>query len=197
MLVPDIGSLQAGDRAAWDDAFSWLWPIAWSAAKRRLVSFSPEDEKDVAMIAIREAAELVRDGEVSSFDELKALTGVIAYRRALDHVRRRRAERRSLDATSPLDDSPEPVSSNPGPVEAVSASDLARVLVDLAAKLPERPRAMLLAYYLHGQKQAELARAFGVPLGSVGVTLSRALETLRQELARHPELLQELAGELR
>src|SRR6266849_2439014 len=103
MLKPDIRSLQGGDSRMWEVAFHWLWPVAWSAAQRRLATFAPAEVEDVAVGAIRDAAEEVQAGKVDSFDELKALTGVIASRRALDHVRRMQAERRATGATETIE----------------------------------------------------------------------------------------------
>lgn len=197
MLVPDIGSLRAGNRSMWDTAFVWLWPIAWAAAKRRLAGSAAQDVEDVAIVAIREAAEKVQAGEVGSFEELKALTGVIASRRALDHIRRIQAERRATSVTESIEGQGDLPSPDPSPLDQVDAQELAELLMDLADRLPRNQRDLLLAYYLGGQKQSELAQSFGMPLGTVGVTLSRALKAMWKELAAHPELLKELMGELR
>jgi RNA polymerase sigma-70 factor (ECF subfamily) len=197
MLVPDIGSLQAGNGSMWDTAFLWLWPIAWSAAKRRLADSPAEDVEDVAIVAIREAAKKVQKDEVGSFEELKALTGIIASRRALDHLRSKRAKQRGGSATESIEEEGEVPSPGPSLLEQVDAQELARVLVDLAGHLPRNQRDLLLAYYLEGRKQSELAKSLGIPLGTVGVTLSRALKAMRKELAAHPKLLKEVSEALR
>jgi RNA polymerase sigma-70 factor (ECF subfamily) len=134
---------------------------------------------------------------VESFEDLKALTGVIASRRALDLVRRMQAERRAAGVTETIEGQEELASPEAGPVERVDANELARSLTVLAAKLPGRQRQLLQAYYVEGLKQAELAEAFGMPMGTVGVTLSRALESLREELRKHPRLMKELLEALR
>jgi RNA polymerase sigma-70 factor (ECF subfamily) len=198
MLKPDIRSLQAGDARSWEIAYSvWLWPVAYSAAQRRLATLAPEEIEDIAVGAIQEAAELVQAGKVESFDDLKALTGVIASRRALDRVRRLQAQRRSAGLTETMEGREDLASPEPGPLERVDANELARMLTALAAKLPGRQRQLLQAYYLEGMKQAELAQAFGMPMGTVGVTLSRALASLREELAKQPQLMKELLEALR
>ncbi len=197
MLKPDIRSLRTGDRFMWDCAFHWLWPVACSAAQRRLATFAPAEIEDVAVGAISEAAEEVQAGKVGNFDELKALTGVIASRRAMDHVRRMRAERRAIGATETIEGRDDLATSTPGPLEQADAHDVAKLLMDLAAKLPEHQRKLLKAYYLDGLKQAELAKTLGIPIGTVGVTLSRALELLREELRNHPQLMKELLEAVR
>lgn len=197
MLKPDIRSLQTGDRFSWECAFYWLWPVAWSAAQRRLVTFAPAEVEDVAIGAVSEAAEEVQAGNVRSFEELKALTAVIANRRALDYVRRMQAERRATDITETLEGREEPRSLVFNPLNEVNVKEVAELLVELAEKLPERHRELLKAYYLGGLKQAELAEKFGMPIGTVGVTLSRALESLREELQKHPRLMKELKEAMR
>ena len=158
MLKPDIRRLQAGDSQMWDAAYFSLWPIACSAVHRRLGILFPGDLEDVAISAISQAAEQV-DG-LASFDELLALTAVIANRRALDHIRRRQAERRAAGATESLEGRDDLASSEPGPLEKVNARDLAKLLTDLAKTLPRIDRQLLLAYYFEGRKQAELAEQF-------------------------------------
>ena len=195
VLKPDIGSLQADDAHAWGFAFHWLWAVAWSAAERRLGNSFPHELEDVAITAIGTAAEKV--GEVASFDELQALTAVISDRRALDCIRRMKAERREAGATESIEGKEHLASAEPGPLEEVDARDLAKLLTELAAKLQTIDRQLLLACYFDGQKQAELAKRFGIPLGTVGVKLSRALKALRNELNKHPDLLKEMLEALR
>lgn len=197
MLKPDIRNLRTGDRFMWDCAFHWLWPVAWSAAQRRLATFAPAEVEDVAVVAIREAAEQVQAGKVDSFDELKALTGVIASRRALDHIRRMQAERRASGATETIEGHEDLASSAPGPLEQVNSMDLARLLMNLTETLPEHQQQLLRLYYIDGLKQADLAEKLGKPMGTVGVTLSRALESLRAELRKHPQLMKEFLEALR
>jgi RNA polymerase sigma factor (sigma-70 family) len=82
-------------------------------------------------------------------------------------------------------------------LQQADVHELAKLLMGLAAKLPERQRQLLKAYYLDGLKQAELAVTFDMPMGTVGVTLSRALESLREELRKQPRLMKELLEALR
>ena len=197
MLRPDIRNLQAGDRFMWDAAFHWLWPIAWTAAQRRLATFAPGEIEDVAVEAIREAAERVQAGKVGSFEELQALTGIIARRRAVDHIRRMQAERRAAGATESIEGHEDLASGAPDPLEQVSSRDLAGLLMNLTESLTQKQQQLLRLYYVDGLKQAELAEKLDLPLGTVGVTLSRALESLRVELRKHPTLMKELLQALR
>ena len=197
VLKPDIRSLQAGDSPMWEVAFHWLWPVACVAAHRRLGNLYAHDVEDVAISAIGEAAEAVQAGKVASFEQLKALAGVIANRRALDHIRHMQAERRATGSTETLEGRENLASSAPTPLEELDACDLARLLVELARKLPGNQRRLLLACYFEGLKQTELAERFEIPIGTVGVTLSRALESLREELRNHPQWMKEFRERLR
>lgn len=193
---PDIRGLQTGDGWTWEMAFHWLWPVAWTTAERRLGYSYNADVEDIAISAIRECAEKVKAGQVVSFEQLKALTGVIAYRRALDHVRRMQAQRRATGATDTLEGR-ETLALSRGPLEELDARELAQHLVELSDKLSERQRELLIGYYLRGEKQAELAARLDIPIGTVGVTLTRALTSLRKELRKRPGLMKELQEILR
>lgn len=198
MLKPDIQSLKEGDSRMWDIAFHWLWPVAWSAASRRLETFAPTQIEDIAVVAIREAAELVEDGKVESFEDLKALVSVIANRRAKDLIRRLQAEKRSVGSTETIEGLEEVLASRePGPVERANANDVANVLTALMAQLSREDYELLRAYYFRDRKQREIADTYGMQMGTVGVKLSRALRKLRAEIAKNPELVKELQEALR
>lgn len=190
-----MDQLKAGHEPAWDDAFQVLWPIAYAAAHARLGTSFPGDVEDVAITAIRGTAEEVE--RVGTFAELKALTRVIAERRALDHIRRRQTERRGAARTESSEGRDDLVAPQPGTMEQVEAADLARILVALTESLSPSDRELLSRYYAEGLTQAELSKTLGIPMGTIGVQLSRALQKLRSALEKHPELTQELREKLR
>jgi RNA polymerase sigma factor (sigma-70 family) len=195
MLKPDIRGLQADDQFMWEAAYFWLWPVARSAARRKLGPSCEADVEDVASAAIVEAAEQV--GDVSSFEELKALTGIIARRRAVDHIRRMQAERRGGGRIESLAGREEEQAEERDPLAEVDSVELARVVARLLSRLSPKQRDLLRAYHQEGLTQAEIAERFGIPPGTVAVTLSRGLRALRTELERHPRLLKELKERLR
>ena len=196
VLIPDIRSLQAGKM--WDFAFELLWPIAYSAAFRRLEKIAPNDVKDIAVTAIREAATEVEDGKVESFEHLKGLVAEIARRRALDLIRRLRAGRRATGVTESVEGQEEILPTpDPGPRELANANDVAKLLTALMAKLSRERYELLRAYYFRGMKQREVSESSGKAPGTVAVELSRALKLLRKELEKYPELMKELLEELR
>ncbi|MEI6195196.1 MAG: sigma-70 family RNA polymerase sigma factor [Verrucomicrobiota bacterium] len=198
MLKPDIRRLQDGDPFSWDCAFPDLWKVAYSAAYRRLEKIAPNDVKDIAGGAIRESVEEVEAGKVESFQDLKGLVAVIATRRSLDLIRRLRAEKRSTQATESIEEHEELLAApEPGPLELANANDMAKLLSSLMAILSPNEYQLLRAVYHRRMKQREIAETYGIPLGTIGVTLSRVQDKLREEIEKHPKLMKELQEALR
>ena len=198
MIIPDMRALQAGDPSNWEIAYHSLWPVAWGEAKRHLVTFAPADIEDVAIEAIQETAELVKLGNVGSFEGVKALAVVIARRRAIDRIRHGQAQRRARSVTENIENHTNEILCPQGnPASHAEASEIAALLLKLTQKLSPQHRKLLKAYYLDGLKQTEIAGKFAIKLGTVGVTLSRILESLRAELQKHPTLMKELKELLR
>jgi RNA polymerase sigma factor (sigma-70 family) len=74
----------------------------------------------------------------------------------------------------------------PGPEQQVIDAHTAQTLRTLIAQLPPRRRRLLRALFTdHPASYAELSRATGIPLGSIGPTRNRALHQLRQKLQDH------------
>lgn len=74
----------------------------------------------------------------------------------------------------------------PGPEQRVVDAETTRTLRMLVAELPPRRRKLLRALFSdHPPSYAELSRATGIPLGSIGPTRNRALHQLRQMLEDH------------
>ena len=200
MVKPDMLSLENADSYSWGCAYYWLGSQALVAVKRRLDTHFPADVDDIVVTAIKQAADAVTTGKckLSSFEELIAFTSVIADRRAKDHIRRMEANRRAASATETIEGRTDLVSATPSPLELADAQEVARLLMELAAThLRETPLQLLKDHYLHGRTQEELAEKHNIPLGTVGVTLSRALKTLRKEIEKHPGLMKELKEALR
>ena len=58
----DLKSLQQGDADAWDAAFGWLWSTVFAVAQLKLQPYLPNEVEDVAIEALEELVEKVREG---------------------------------------------------------------------------------------------------------------------------------------
>ena len=184
MNTPNLQELRQGDADAWDEAFRWLWPTVFAVAQLKLQPYFPNELEDVAIEALEEIVEKVR--EVKSVEELKPLAASIAHHRAVSLLRERFAKKRgegkteSLDA--PTDDGetkPEPASGN-SPLADLEQKELAQRLGQSLAGLKPPLGEILSDFFLHGLRYEESAKKRGVAVGSVGVYLKRGLEAMRR-----------------
>lgn len=182
--LPDLKALQRGDAAAWDAAFPWLWPAAFGAAHVTLQPYLPADVEDVAIEALEELVEKVRD--LKSVEELKPLVASIAHHRAVSRLRQHFAAKRGSGQTESLEakqqdmgELPEDVLAD-SPLAALEHKELAAILRKLLAELKPPQGELLADFFLHGLSYEEMATKHGVAIGSVGVYLKRGLDAVRK-----------------
>ena len=113
-----------------------------------------------------------------------AWMGLVVRSRALDFLRRRRAERLHLneelnEGQSPADDA------GHGPSQLAEASEQAAALHRCLERLEQRQRQVVSLAYLRDLSHADLARQLQIPLGTVKTWVRRGLEQLRRCLAPH------------
>jgi RNA polymerase sigma-70 factor, ECF subfamily len=123
----------------------------------------------------------------------------VARNRAIDVLRGRQHqarlhERASLTADAALDHRSGHTSDHPGarrPAPSYQAADdavlLRHTVSHALAGLPLAQRQALVLAYFGGLTQAEIARALGIPLGTVKTRTRNGLERLRLALAPSPE----------
>lgn len=184
MNPPDLRALQQGDADAWDAAFDWLWPTAFTVAKHQLQPFLPEDIEDVAIEALEELVEKVR--EAKTVEELKPLTASIAHHRAVSRLRRHFAHKRGSGQTQSLEahrdevgNCVEPMSPE-SPLNSLEQKELAERLQKTLAALKPPQGEILSDFFLHELRYEEIAAKRGIAIGSVGVYLKRGLEAMRR-----------------
>ena len=100
VALPDLRQLEQGDADAWDEAFRWLWPVAFEAARLKLSPFLPADVEDVAIESLEELVQKVR--EVGRTEELRPLLASIAHHRAVSRLREHFAAKRGGGQTTSL-----------------------------------------------------------------------------------------------
>jgi RNA polymerase sigma factor (sigma-70 family) len=115
------------------------------------------------------------------------LAGWLATTAARECLRMLRQDKRTPPLTDAIaDHTADPA---PGPEQHVIDAQTAQTLRTLIAELPPRRRRLLRALFTdHPASYAELSRATGIPLGSIGPTRNRALHQLRQRLQDHHQL---------
>jgi len=182
--LPDLRKLQAGDAAAWDEAFRWLWPTVFAVARLKLQPYFPSEIEDVAIEALEELVEKVQ--VVKSVEELKPLAASIAHHRAVSLLRERFAKKRgegktdSLNARSDEEGNQHEPASGDSPLADLEQKELAQRLRQSLAELKPPLGEILSDFFLHEMRYEEIAKKHGVAVGSVGVYLKRGLETLRR-----------------
>jgi len=182
--LPDLDALRTGDASAWDEAFAWLWPTAFTVAKLKLQPYLPNEVEDVAIESIEQLVEKVPG--VKSVEDLKPLAASIAHHRAVSLLRERFAKKRGEGKTDSLDAPPdggvsqnEPTTSD-SPLEDLEQVELAQQLSKSLAELKKPMGEILSDFFLHGLRYEEIADKRGVAVGSVGVYLKRGLEAMRR-----------------
>jgi RNA polymerase sigma-70 factor (ECF subfamily) len=163
--------------------FRQCYPIAHAVALRRLGGIAPHQVEDVAQESILDAWKFFGRGEVRDVEALKALVAEITRRRAVDLIRHLEAGRRDINVTKPLGDSEARLpAEEPDGLGELDRREVGGMLVALMQKLSREEERLLRAFYVDGMKQREIAEAFGIPLGTVGVTLDRARRKLREAM---------------
>ncbi len=108
-----------------------------------------------------------------------AWLGVVVRSRALDFLRKRKAER-ALGGIEMDDYMADTLGSdNPGPMDTSIASEQAWALHECLRKIEAKPREVLTMAYFRDLSHGELATQLRLPLGTVKTWIRRSLEQLR------------------
>lgn len=197
-----LESLRRGSESAWDDAFRRLYPVAFNAAQHPSAALPPAEAEDVAIETLTQLVDKV--AEVKSFQELVALTAVMAARRAISERRKKYAEKRGGNQTTSLDhlrevagDQVEPVACALNTLDTSDLVELMELLREALEPLGETARVLLHDHLLQGLAYKELAEKHQMPIGTVGVNIHRGLLQVRARLEQSPGLLKELRQFLR
>lgn len=199
--VVSIDALKRGDEAAWTTAFRRLWSVALRAGQHPELRLTPWEAEEVASEAL--ASLVSRIENVSSLDELSALTATIAYRRAVSVTRRKfAAKRQPASGTSEiLTEDGDPDSLVAELVEHrltdVEIGELTTLLRNALADLDEGTELLIREKIVMGLSYKEMSTKHQIPLGTICAKVSRGLEKVRQRLQESPALMKELRDHLR
>jgi RNA polymerase sigma factor (sigma-70 family) len=128
-----------------------------------------------------QATFLVLARKASLLDQDRPLTGwlyKVAYHLAL-RLRAVAARRRRSEKDAARRRSYQGASECPAEIER---QEMGRVLNEELERLPEKYRVPLVLCYFDGRTHAEVARAIGLPRGSMAKRISEGLERLRERL---------------
>ena len=188
MSEPDLKLILAGDSSVWDDAFPWLYPTARAVARNKLINPPAADyPADVEDVAIESITRLVRrvpklDPPLGKVTELKDLLARITDNKASDFLKKKRAQKRPTEEPFPIDEETgepiEPVDTKPG--LSINERDMVRLIHELAEQLKPIEMEVFEDFHKLGLKHREIAEKRGIPIGSVGVHIKKALEKLRK-----------------
>ena len=184
-LIDLLGRIADGQlpRAQREDAFKRVYdltsPKLYGIALRVVRNREwAEDVLQEAYLNVWRVADTYR----TSLSPPLAWMGVIARSRALDFLRRRRAER--LDVSEPLEGNDAEADDAGGPMDTAQASEQAWALHECLRKLEAKQREVLSLAYLRDLSHGELAAQLQLPLGTVKTWIRRGIEQLRGCMAR-------------
>jgi RNA polymerase sigma factor (sigma-70 family) len=202
MEETEFRELQRGNERAWDVAFTRLYPSVWSAARKASAGLTESEAEDVAIEVLELMVGKVR--ELKSWEDLRALALTIAMRRAISLKRHDTADKRGAGRVQSLEGLREDTEGAWEPEEIEADGFSARELRELRGllepgleALEPLARKLVKGFLMERRSYQELAEEHGIPMGTVGVTLSRSLRKIRAALDSSPKLLKELQVFLR
>lgn len=164
--------LRAQNQNAWREAYRELWRIAHNCISHRVLSH--ESIQDLCQETL-----LVVASTINSFaDErhIKAMTAVIAQRKASHYLRDEIAGKRDRRRETTIEAAAEVEAALP---QAQSLLDLETAL----EKLERLDRDLLEGHFLSGLKSHELAERLGLNANTVRGRIKRAMDRLRTEFS--------------
>lgn len=112
----------------------------------------------------------------------------IAANKAKDHLKKRRVPTESLeDLLAQAGEAAEPADDESGPQQVVIDGERSQVVQDAVRSLSEEHKAVVAMHYIGGLRVSEVAKALGVPRGTVLSRLARARAVLKDRLSAYLE----------
>ena len=179
-----------------EQLFRELWLPVLSAVFVRVRDVLVNEAEDIAIQAIDIAAR--HDPPIGSVEELRCVAVSVAKNMAVSRLRAFFAAKRGAAITISLDapgvEATGCLSDGTGcAVATIDRAHLRELLGRLQGRLNPRMRLVVEEHYDGGLTQVEIAAKHGIPLGTVAVTMKRAMTVLRREALTgpHAEPMQE------
>ena len=180
-LIALLDRVAAQDHAAlkalYDGCASKLFGLALRVVGQREWA---EDVVQEAFLSIWRSAGDYRD----SLSPPMAWLSLIVRSRALDLLRRRKAERSHVTQDIDEEISDTLVGDSACPLDTAQASEQARALHQCLVQLENRQREVVSLAYLRALSHSELSEQLKLPLGTVKTWIRRGLDQLRSCMAR-------------
>lgn len=139
-----------------------------------------EDREELCQDVFMKVYEKI--GEFNYQSKLSTWIATIAYRQAINHLRKRKIE---------VSDIPEEESftahfvSEGNPEELLSDNDQEEMVLQLVEKLPAQYKTVLTLYHVEGMNYNEIGEVTGMPEGTVKNYLFRARQLLKEKVKQH------------
>ena len=185
-----LAKLKTGDEFAWKKVFKELFPLAVRIAHRIILSW--DDAEDIALDAMSDLASpgRIEEADIDNLERLRGYLGGIVRNKAKDFVRKKMTIRRGEGNVWSFTDV-ENADEGDQQMDAPSSEDLhlnvekhetLSQIRKLLEGVPEKERVLVEGFYLQGYTYKELSETHGIPVGNIGVYLSRALVKIRNRM---------------
>jgi len=134
-----------------------------------------EDLEEISQDVFLKVYEKISEFNFQS--KLSKWIATIAYRHAINHVRRKRIEIADID-----EQFAERFMADDSPYETLEESEMDSIVLSMIEKLPPQYKIVLTLYHLEDMNYAEIGEATGMPEGTVKNYLFRARQLLKEKV---------------
>jgi len=202
METEQFNALKKGDEVSWTQAFRELYPPVFHAARHPVAGLSPTEAEDVAIETLRELVDKVT--QVENWEELRALAVTMAARAAVSAKRKSSAQKRGGGQLVSMEDLQaktnglfEPAATLMESLNVSELKELSTLLQSAMNELEPEIADLICDFLMEKIPYKILAEKYEIPLGTVGVQISRGLKKIRKKVESYPKLLKELQAFLR
>ena len=181
-----VRSLLARDACAWDGFIDQYGVLIQSRVCDALESFGIQRDRPTVEDLVAEVFATLLHNESAALRSyagrasLATYVAVIATRCAIRSCRQIKKQRRKLIQAELVAEPTETSTSEP--VETLISSEQRQELFRCIGEFPEKQRRIIELFHLEGKSYAEISHILEIPLGSVGVTLKRVEQKLRNQM---------------